>query len=78
MGVLRSSLKENNEVALPMFTENPFHVVLESTAGYVHSSLPPGHLCSSCWAGKSFWKQESFRLLPQWNDGMFHCSKPGF
>lgn len=26
MGLLRSSLKENNEVALPMFTESPFHV----------------------------------------------------
>lgn len=25
-GLLRSSLKENNEVGLPMFTENPFHV----------------------------------------------------
>lgn len=35
MGLLRSCLKENNEVALPMFTENPFHVGRESTAGCV-------------------------------------------
>lgn len=26
MGLLRSSLKENNEAALPMFTESSFHV----------------------------------------------------
>lgn len=50
----------------------PFMLGLESTAGCVCSSPPRGHLCSSCQAGNSFWKQEGFGLLPKWNVPYFH------